>query len=303
LWTVDNPTGGTNTFVAIDAAGLSRLTAAGRFGTAWTGTSGTVVGEAICGGSSGFMVVRPSFNTAYYTSNGTSWVTRTLPASNNWQGVATNGTRFVVIARGTNIARYSDDKGVTWNNATLPASINWSAITCNQATGVWIAVANGSNTIARSTDGATWTSVTAPSSSPWSCITSTNTTGGTFVALAQSSSAVMYSTNGGTSWSASTGLSALNYKIAYGAGLFVSASRNTSNYATSPDGITWTARTPPTLNGGMSAIAYGNGRFITVGNNDQRSYYSTNGINWTAGATLPSDAFGSVGIWIDIAFA
>jgi hypothetical protein len=77
------------------------------------------------------------------------------------------------------------------------------------------------------------------------------------------------------------------------AGLFVSVGDGgTQSCATSPDGITWTARTTPLSGTAYNAIAYGNGVFVA----SATSYPSPNGVitspdgvNWTARTTPAGD--------------
>jgi hypothetical protein len=68
--------------------------------------------------------------------------------------------------------------------------------------------------------------------------------------------------------------------VAFGAGLFVVV--GTGGVITSPDGITWTARTAP---GSLTRIAFGAGRFVVVSTGSS-AITSTDGITWTALAVL-----------------
>jgi len=77
--------------------------------------------------------------------------------------------------------------------------------------------------------------------------------------------------------------------ICYGNGLFVAVSRtgNTSRIATSPDGVTWTFRTTPSLSHAWSSVAYSPtlGLFIAVCDTSETEKMtvmkSTDGISWT----------------------
>ena len=94
------------------------------------------------------------------------------------------------------------------------------------------------------------------------------------------------------------------YGVAYGAGLFVAvASSGTHRVMTSPDGITWTARTAPVHN--WWTITYGNGLFVAVG--DHISVMtSPDGITWTARTAVsgnwgyPSITYGN-GLFVAVA--
>lgn len=138
----------------------------------------------------------------------------------------------------------------------------------------------------------TFTQQAMPTASNWADVCYGN---GTFVAVAGGPSNVAaYSTDGGATWVASTLPASLEWGcVAYGAGLFVAVCYNSLSYATSPDGITWTARTisssyPPTNN-----ISFANGYFhlCTVGG--WTLLRSADGINW-AEVELPSSFTGQV---------
>jgi hypothetical protein len=75
---------------------------------------------------------------------------------------------------------------------------------------------------------------------------------------------------GGTTWTS----------ITYGNGIFVAISTGTNIAATSPDGITWTVRTLPSVST-WNTITFGNGLFV-VASNTNRAATSPDGITWTA---------------------
>lgn len=116
-----------------------------------------------------------------------------------------------------------------------------------------------------------------------------------------------------------TGLAGTPVSIAFGNGIYVAALSQGSNFMTSPDGITWTARTRPTqmLTGSSSTqnfeVAFGNGYFVATGENSGNSnmagvWYSTDGINWTANnvqttgtgynATVAYGSIGGTNYWV-----
>ena len=53
---------------------------------------------------------------------------------------------------------------------------------------------------------------------------------------------------------------------------------------TSPDGITWTARTTSSP-GSWALVTYGNGKFVMVSWTSNRAAYSADGITWTSVTT------------------
>lgn len=85
-----------------------------------------------------------------------------------------------------------------------------------------------------------------------------------------------------------SGLS-VHYDGYYGNGLYVVVGTG-GNYATSPDGVTWTARTMPSA-GAFTGISYGNGLWVAQDSTNRRVYTSTNAISWTLRYTLTTGDF------------
>ena len=70
--------------------------------------------------------------------------------------------------------------------------------------------------------------------------------------------------------------------VTYGGSTFVAIASGTNVSATSPDGITWTARTMP-VSGAWTGIAYGSGIFYAVTyDNTSIAASSPDGITWTS---------------------
>ena len=67
----------------------------------------------------------------------------------------------------------------------------------------------------------------------------------------------------------------------------VGGSLNSSEIASSPDGVTWSGAFPSSY--WLRAIAYGNGAFVTVGYGNS-AIISTDGVNWVAGPAHSLDA-------------
>lgn len=83
-------------------------------------------------------------------------------------------------------------------------------------------------------------------------------------------------------WTARSATAANSWSdIAYGNGTFVAVSHNGTNQVmTSPDGITWTARSSPS---GFGAVEFGNGLFVAVEPWGSRNMAtSPDGITWTS---------------------
>ena len=93
--------------------------------------------------------------------------------------------------------------------------------------------------------------------------------------------------------------------MAYGAGLFVAVGYN-GKTATSPDGITWTARTNDFGTSIILGVTYGAGLFVAVGY-DGKTATSPDGITWTARTndfgttTIYSVAYGA-GLFVAVGY-
>lgn len=94
------------------------------------------------------------------STDGVTWSARTMPSSQNWISVASNGTRACAITSGTPGA-YSDDNGVTWVATTLPTT-GWTSI--NAIDGIFVLV-GGTGTHYFSDDAITWTAATGTATS------------------------------------------------------------------------------------------------------------------------------------------
>jgi hypothetical protein len=85
-------------------------------------------------------------------------------------------------------------------------------------------------------------------------------------------------------WTGTSGYAGNWTEVAYGNGIFVAVSPSSPWVMTSPNGITWTSRTPA-FNQQFQSVAYGNGVFVAVANTGpatSRVMTSPDGITWTA---------------------
>ncbi len=122
---------------------------------------------------------------------------------------------------------------------------------------------------------------------------------GVFVAMPSTgeASSTAYTSPDGITWTART-LPASSYwfDVTYGGGLFVAIGQSSISIATSPDGVTWTSRTAPGGIGNPISVSYGNGRFVVGPISSAVGMTSTDGITWTA-TTFPT-----TGYWYGIAY-
>ena len=168
-------------------------------------------------------------------------------------------------------------------NIALPVSgrfNRWYSVTYGN--GKFVAVSDGSDTAAYSTDGITWMQSTLPLSADWESVTYGN---GKFVAVANGSTTAAYSTDG-INWVQSTLPTKIKWSsVTYGDGKFVAVAKSSSVTAYSTDGINWVQSKLPTMNFWYS-VTYGNGKFVAFARGSDIAAYSTDGISWVQ-STLP----------------
>jgi hypothetical protein len=243
-----------------------------------------------------FVAIRTGSAVAASSLDGINWVTRSMPASRQWNSAIYGGGLFLAVATNSNSAAYSLN-GTTWATTTLPT---FGDSTLNQWVDAaygknrYVVLANSGNTVAVGTYNSTlntwaWNGelmdvVADSSQKDWVSIAYGNDR---FVAIS-STGDVAYSFDG-SNWLPATmpsqdGSTAHNWKkIRYAQGVFfaigdtgarVVGSDPTigpTNYAAqSADGIVWTSRTLASSKEWVS-VAFGNPyvdtRDSTVGKN------------------------------------
>jgi hypothetical protein len=177
------------------------------------------------------------------TTDGTSWVSRTLPVSATWNSIIYASNNFVAVAESGAGGIATSTNGTTWTQRTLPASLTATRTEVVYGGGSFVIITGGSNQAAHSTDSITWTQQTLP------------------VTLA-----------GNSNPSGSS--------LAYGNGVFAAISYGSDAAASSTNGITWTARTLAVTEY-CTDVEYGNGVFTTTAYNRSTSHVSTDGTTWT----------------------
>jgi parallel beta-helix repeat protein len=118
---------------------------------------------------------------------------------------------------------------------------------------------------------------------------------GLYVAVSTMGTNQVMTSPDGITWTARSTPSNNWISVTYGNGLFVAVSYVSSNQVmTSPDGITWTARTTPDTNGWWS-VTYGNGQFVAVAaGGTNRVMTSPDGITWTSRTAAEANEWRSV---------
>jgi alpha-tubulin suppressor-like RCC1 family protein len=236
-----------------------------------------------------FMTVAANVSqTNIYTSlDGATWTsTGNTGVSAAWEGVAYGNGVWVAVGPtlGQPHVVTSSDNGVTWTPQSTPDK-SWASVTF--ANGVFVATAISTpDAIMTSTDGVTWTPRTIASSLK---IVRAAYGNGVWMAVAQDGE-LLRSTDNGATWvvDTSSGAGGSWNSITYGNGLFVIVATNGYTMS-SPDGLTWTSRTPASMSYWIS-VNYLNNVFLAT-SNDATTMTSPDGITWTAGSMASSGVF------------
>jgi hypothetical protein len=244
------------------------------------------------------LFVAVSYDGKLYTSpEGRFWTQRTVDA-NFWTGVSYSSTlgMFVAVASsGTNRVTTSTD-GIAWTGRSVPL-MPWRAVTWSSSLQIFCAVASiGASASMTSSNGTSWTQQSlsvGAKTVEWSAeknkfvtVHSESSTGVAWASKIQAftgTRAMAYSPElelfvmvgtsycatsaNGVFWTSRTITAATYNAVCWSSTLllFVAVS-DTGGVQTSPDGITWTARTQPIAGGpSFRAVTYGNGLFVAVG--------------------------------------
>lgn len=194
-----------------------------------------------------------------------------------------------LLAAGTSL-KYSTDKGASFNNATIPTAQTvqmgnfkkqGSVIACTGVSGTSVPFTN--EFVWYSTNqGATWT---ANNSNLGNAGRAAITYGTEWFAVGDLGSAKIADVTTGSWTAVTTGITA--YFGTYGNGLYVVVGTNGA-LRTSPDLVTWTARTSQFSTSVINCVATDGTNFVAVGASGKISD-STDGITWTARTSGTSD--------------
>jgi hypothetical protein len=190
---------------------------------------------------------------------------------------------------------------VATNIVTQPSGSNYVSMAYGNNT--WLALPNGSQTVAKSTDGVTWTSLTLPYATGGGTWQSIAYGRGHWVIIVSGGTRALYSNSDGQQWKTATLPSNVSWsRVVYGNGLFVAVSAQAGAMAWSDDnGKTWTASTAASQS--YVCAAYGNGIFLAMSSDTAGQYVrSTDGKNWSALTTAVVGGGTTWQQWSDIAY-
>lgn len=232
---------GNKQFVAVSYSGGSELSQDGRSWSSNATYSGSAWDDITYGGGYYIAVGSAAANvdSINLSQDGITWVPARSCPSNSWKAVTFGNGYAVAVGYGSGIAAYSNGS-TSFSSATI-ATKNWTCITYGN--GLFVAGANGGTTheIATSPDGITWTTQTNPAQG----ISAIAYGNGLFVAVGTTGTYVMTSPDGVT-WTTKTGL-VQSVAILFANGQFLTTDA-AGSAATSPDGINWTLRSTATAN-------------------------------------------------------
>ena len=271
-------------------------------GLNWT-LIGTPNIAAIAWNGSVYCALASPSSLCYTSPDGVTWTQHSLPVFGTWTTIYWTGTVFITIPSGTQTF-YTSPDGVTWTAVGTIPGLVWTGSSLCGNDSIICTMVNNFNYIVTSIDGgATWTkAATLPLiSSPWytlvwndsifcALLYNTNAAitspdginwtqrklpvsggwqklawnGNIFCGLLLSGSTVITSSDG-INWTATNSLPNLTWRtLSWNGGVFVLVS-SSGILLTSPDGITWTKRTIPSITPNVNCSAVGSNGDVVVG--------------------------------------
>ena len=259
---------GNGTFVALSnsfgsllsatftSSGTSVTTAATYTGVTQTASSGSGTGATFTITKTGSSTVYSGNITITVTSGGNNYAvgdTITISGASLGGAATTNDLTLTVSTNAASgVAAYSTNYGYTWNSASNVPGVGYNSVAYGN--GRFVAVGNsgtGTTIAAYSNNGITWNSATLPASQSWSSVCYGN---GRFVAVSNTAASSPAYSFDGITWYASSYAAPASF-VAYGQGVFLAVSSNSTNGYTSEGGEFWKPRT--VTNDGYGALAFG----------------------------------------------
>ena len=233
--------------------------------------------QAVAYGGGKFVAVGQSSKSVHST-DGINWTYSAIRSGGNtFSSVAYGDGKFVTLSSESNgVGRYSTDGGVTWSDCTGVRNYQYKGIAYGN--GVFVAVFfNADERPGRSTDGITWTEAVTNNSGKMNAVAYGN---GVFIAVGNDQT-YMKSTDGNT-WTRAGLPQGDYRGVAYGDGTWVAVSpKDTAIIYSTDNGSTWQVATVP-FTGQWKDVTYGDGKFVAVqgDNSPNIIIYSTDGITW-----------------------
>lgn len=300
---------------------LGILAQGGQIYTTWTKTSAPAtrpyhsITHAALAAGNWFMFGAGSSNATtnsyYYSTNGTSWTTGTMPATRLWGLSATNGTTLVAYEYSSgSTSIYTTTNGTTWTARSLGASYSDFNVLKYLDGRFWVG-GSSSTTGKYSSDGTTWTSVSNSS------FADLDFGSGVYIGLRPGGTDRICTgdpTNSANwvSLTLPTVTSTDPMTVAFNNGVWVvgygGSSVSTATYAYSTDnGANWSTGTLPAAlgqyrdSGGATQSSKPNTRIRAVDGAfyysiDNSVYYSTDGVSWSTVSTGSGFTFNSKGL-------
>ena len=256
-----------------------------------TPPSGGVFGRMAWNGSVFCAVSQSSKSYCLTSPDGVTWTAQTMPETNAWADIASNGSIFVALVMDWHVNYcYSSPDGITWTKRYF----GFSSVTAGYHTRI---VWSGSKFLVgtddaqyvpfeTSPDGITWTSQTSPFTG---ATTALAWNGSVFLAVHSGSFYTSPSGNGGT-WTLRQTLSGYNWSNACAKnGVFCVVEDNGQRSTVSSDGVTWTTYSgalPSNSNHGMAT----DGRVYLIGTGNGYAI-SNDGATWTYTAVTPVGSY------------
>jgi hypothetical protein len=224
------------------------------------------------------------FKLAYSSDGGNYWTTLPLVGfESGCKGIAAGNTKWLAVGEGTTNTIIFSYTGTIWYNlgktvfSVKGLGVIWNGL-------LWVALGEGTNTVATSLDGINWTGFGTSifSTRGYSAAAEGSTL---WIAVGEGTNTLARSTDGAQTWTGlgSTVFSVAAYGIAWNGALWIAVGEGTNTLATSTDGITWTGFGTSVFQTDGRAIAW-NGSYWLAGsknNPSNRVAYSTNGASWT----------------------
>lgn len=237
--------------------------------------------------------ILPHYNssTLYWSYDGITWSTGSLPVSGTWVLANYNGNKFLIVSNDGHCATSSD--GVTWSAGTIsfggltPAALAYGS-------GVYVITSLTGNTAWYSYNGLVWYVCPSPTVS----CTGLAYGNGTFVGTGGGSTtnSYMYSPDG-IHWTTGTlpTLSVVmnNSECAFGNGIFlVTGNGSTAACFISRDnGVSWIQSALPSVNFWQTTIFSEGLFFLTSSSTSTANLTTTDGINFVTQPALPGDQY------------